>query len=341
VAFAALERLLERSAAAAESPVDIEGALRQAARDAAAERVPAPATPGSRLRRLSGRGATCELMPRLLAARASGRLADADADAVGRHLLRCSGCEALERRHSEAERAYDGLLRDAAIELAALERDARDEITVTRVDGYAAASGADGDAAAEPVAAPAPPEALPAAHAPVEEPAAPAGQPAAVEEHEAAEEPAAPAPRPSSPRSRPAAVLAAGGLLAAAAGAIAIASGGSGGSGDRVAAATGRAALPQPADQASPATAAAERRSAVRARTRARVRAMGDRILGPGATGPDVRTLQRLIGVSPTGAYGAQTQAAVLQFQQANGLHADGNAGDATKRLLARRPPTS
>src|SRR3954451_50379 len=130
-AFAGLERRLESTRD--ERPIDIDRALREATRDAVAECMPAPAVRGSRLRRLSGRGATCDLMPRLLGARASERLSAPDAERVSRHLERCWGCQALERRHTEAERGYDGLLSDAAMELALLERRGG-EIRVTRAE---------------------------------------------------------------------------------------------------------------------------------------------------------------------------------------------------------------
>jgi peptidoglycan hydrolase-like protein with peptidoglycan-binding domain len=87
-----------------------------------------------------------------------------------------------------------------------------------------------------------------------------------------------------------------------------------------------------PVSQA-PAPTAAELR---RERTRDRIASMGDRLLGRGATGPDVKALQKLIGVPQTGSYDDATAAAVSEFQAANGLHVDGNAGDETKRLLAR-----
>ena len=76
-------------------------------------------------------------------------------------------------------------------------------------------------------------------------------------------------------------------------------------------------------------------------RAEARLDALGDRMLGPGATGPDVRALQRLIGVPRTGAYDDATRLAVLNFQTANGLNPDGNAGPETKRLIARSPPAA
>jgi murein L,D-transpeptidase YcbB/YkuD len=81
---------------------------------------------------------------------------------------------------------------------------------------------------------------------------------------------------------------------------------------------------------------AADRRAAAREHARAQIGALGDRLLGPGATGPDVKALQKLIGVPQTGAYDDATAAAVSNFQAAKGLHVDGNAGDQTKRLLAR-----
>jgi murein L,D-transpeptidase YcbB/YkuD len=130
-----------------------------------------------------------------------------------------------------------------------------------------------------------------------------------------------------------AAVLAITGALVAAASII------GSGSSDRPAPRAAPAASAVAAPVESPAAAAERRRIAGQQRTQTRLAVMGDRILGPGATGPDVKMLQRLVGVPATGSYGPKTQSAVLEFQIANGLHADGNAGVKTKRLLARRPP--
>jgi hypothetical protein len=66
--------------------------------------------------------------------------------------------------------------------------------------------------------------------------------------------------------------------------------------------------------------------------------ALGDRVLSPGMTGREVRTLQRLLGVPQTGTYDALTQYAVGEFQAQNDIPVDGQAGTRTKRLLARRP---
>jgi peptidoglycan hydrolase-like protein with peptidoglycan-binding domain len=65
---------------------------------------------------------------------------------------------------------------------------------------------------------------------------------------------------------------------------------------------------------------------------------LGTRTLARGMAGSDVRTLQRLLGVSTTGLFGAQTQAAVRRFQARSGLGADGAVGPATRtRLVAAR----
>jgi sortase A len=73
-------------------------------------------------------------------------------------------------------------------------------------------------------------------------------------------------------------------------------------------------------------------------RFRRQLRRLGDRDLAIGYRGKDVRELQRLLGVPRTGVFDALTAAAVTQFQRENGLPADGQAGRATKRKLARRP---
>jgi Putative peptidoglycan binding domain len=62
--------------------------------------------------------------------------------------------------------------------------------------------------------------------------------------------------------------------------------------------------------------------------------------LSPGATGPEVKNLQEsltALGYNPgkaDGSYGPSTQAAVAEFQKANGLAADGVLGPATLAKL-------
>jgi peptidoglycan hydrolase-like protein with peptidoglycan-binding domain len=75
-----------------------------------------------------------------------------------------------------------------------------------------------------------------------------------------------------------------------------------------------------------------------RTRTQARLKLLGSRFLAPGMTGPDVRELQRLLGMPVTGTFDPNTGAAVLAFQRDHGLPQVGQAGDQTKRALARRP---
>lgn len=83
-----------------------------------------------------------------------------------------------------------------------------------------------------------------------------------------------------------------------------------------------------------------------RARTAARLKLLGNRQLGPGTTGPDVRELQRLLGMPVSGTFDANTSAAVTAFQRDHGLPQIGLAGSQTKHALARRkhppktPPT-
>jgi sortase A len=87
-------------------------------------------------------------------------------------------------------------------------------------------------------------------------------------------------------------------------------------------------------------------RDLARRRAVARLKALGDRQLGPGMTGRDVRLLQKLLGMPVTGTFDADTTAAVLAFQRDHGLPEVGVVGSQTKRLLAKRkhppgrPPT-
>ena len=302
-AFARLERELD--SAVADEPIKIDRLLREAAREAAAEHVPAAGERSSLVRRIGGRDRACELMPTLLAARASGRLGDADDERLARHLKRCASCRELEHRHVAAERAYDAFLQNGVPEA--------EELT-----------GVEDAPEADAVVAPAELEVFEVA--PVDpEPVDP--------------EPVDPEPqRPG--RSRWMAGGAIALLVAAvvAVAAIAITSG-SDDTGDSAPVAERRAAraTPPPPAPAEPARPAVPRRDA----TRERLDALGDRMLGPGATGPDVATLQRLLGLPRTGAYDDATRQAVLAFQTANGLNPDGNAGPKTKRLIARRPPAA
>jgi sortase A len=79
-----------------------------------------------------------------------------------------------------------------------------------------------------------------------------------------------------------------------------------------------------------------------RMRYERQLRRLGKRELTIGYKGRDVRELQRLLGLPQSGRFDATTAAAVKQFQQEHKLPADGQAGRATKRLLARRahPPS-
>lgn len=75
-----------------------------------------------------------------------------------------------------------------------------------------------------------------------------------------------------------------------------------------------------------------------RKRYQRQLRRLGKRDLTVGMKGKDVRELQRLLGLPRSGTFDQLTAYAVMQFQREHGLPADGQAGRATKRLLARRP---
>jgi putative chitinase len=53
-------------------------------------------------------------------------------------------------------------------------------------------------------------------------------------------------------------------------------------------------------------------------------------LLKEGSKGEDVKKIQEKLGVEPTGNFGPKTKAAVVAWQQANGLTADGIVGDGT-----------
>lgn len=63
-------------------------------------------------------------------------------------------------------------------------------------------------------------------------------------------------------------------------------------------------------------------------------RAQGPRPLRIGDEGPDVRALQRRLGVAADGDFGPATKAAVIKFQKARRLVADGIVGAATRAAL-------
>jgi peptidoglycan hydrolase-like protein with peptidoglycan-binding domain len=63
----------------------------------------------------------------------------------------------------------------------------------------------------------------------------------------------------------------------------------------------------------------------------------GPTSLKPGDSGPDVKRLQRKLGIKADGSYGSATKRAVKRFQKRNGLAADGVAGPATLAALGVR----
>lgn len=72
------------------------------------------------------------------------------------------------------------------------------------------------------------------------------------------------------------------------------------------------------------------------------LRALGSRVMRPGARGTDVKELQAILrrrgyGISVDGGYGPQTARAVRRFQKKSGLTVSGNADWATLRKLGIR----
>jgi len=57
-------------------------------------------------------------------------------------------------------------------------------------------------------------------------------------------------------------------------------------------------------------------------------------LLKVGSTGDDVVKLQKKLGVDPVGTFGPKTETAVKEWQQANGLTADGLVGDTTWKKM-------
>src|SRR5437763_4327404 len=108
---AAFARLFEVASRAEEVELDeLDARLRAAVRAESVARTPPPESRGRRFER----GARCEDVPRLLAARAGGELGEADASALDAHLPGCAECRSRRRTLEEAERAYDSLSGDDA-----------------------------------------------------------------------------------------------------------------------------------------------------------------------------------------------------------------------------------
>lgn len=93
-----------------------------------------------------------------------------------------------------------------------------------------------------------------------------------------------------------------------------------------LAAGTGKAATPDPSA-----------RSAAKVDRKYFTADLGARSLKRGMRGRDVRTLQRLLTLTPDGEFGRATARAVRRFQDQAGVKADGRVGRATRRALARR----
>jgi peptidoglycan hydrolase-like protein with peptidoglycan-binding domain len=64
---------------------------------------------------------------------------------------------------------------------------------------------------------------------------------------------------------------------------------------------------------------------------------LGSRTLQRGNRGRDVRTLQRLLGMTPDGSFGAKTLRVMRRFQKRAGLDGDGRVGPRTRAALASR----
>lgn len=64
---------------------------------------------------------------------------------------------------------------------------------------------------------------------------------------------------------------------------------------------------------------------------------LGSRTLERGNRGRDVRTVQRLLGMTPDGDFGATTLRAMRRFQRSVGLAGDGRVGPKTRVALASR----
>jgi sortase A len=81
---------------------------------------------------------------------------------------------------------------------------------------------------------------------------------------------------------------------------------------------------------------------AIEAAKAERLERLGDRNLGEGMVGDDVKEVQRLLGLPQTGTFGPETTAAVIEFQSTHDLPQVGRVGSQTKAALARRrrPPS-
>jgi hypothetical protein len=318
----------------------------------------------------------CRLMPTLLAARASGRLGSTDLERVERHLSRCGRCREAARRREEAEQAYGALLGEALpgapAPAAASEPfapgDPEPDVLVRAAyegEGFAEEEDfdvellRDRDHEAPPTEATAEHDVLGEEetdpeefeHEPLDhgEEIDPAGEDDWVGDEKL--EPAEAEPRlafdgwstaPDADDPAPArrgrawiVALILVGVVIFAIGLVQLLGddGGSSSPQDRASRPAARAPTPTAAPAPAP--------SRADLRFRARLRSLGDRELGPGTTGDDVKALQKLLGVQQTGTYGELTTYAVKQFQTAHGLTATGVADKATKRKLARRtrPP--
>jgi cell wall-associated NlpC family hydrolase len=68
--------------------------------------------------------------------------------------------------------------------------------------------------------------------------------------------------------------------------------------------------------------------------------AHGPNLLVEGATGPEVVSVQKALGIHADGVFGPQTKASVIDFQQRQGLSGDGIVGPKTQAALAHPRPS-
>lgn len=104
--------------------------------------------------------------------------------------------------------------------------------------------------------------------------------------------------------------------------------------------ATGTAPAPKPAPSPSPSPSPSPTPPTAAGSTGAGAGPLApyvSQVLGYGSSGPGVKAVQRLLGVTPTGWFGPVTTAAVRGFQRAHGIPTTGNVGPLTWAALVRQ----